>query len=252
MSKSFMSLESLELRRFLSASPLADAGGDGGAVAVPIFVAAPKPTHGGSSLTEFAGQKFTAKLGTFHLKVSDLTLNAVVHWGDGTKSAGTIEGSYATGDWYVEGSHKYAKSGTYEVDVDIFTHPIGSPIIPSSPSVSFDSVIKAKTLAPTAGGIKLTEVAGQSFNTEIGEFTFKTVDQSITAEITWGDGTHSDGKLVGSYATGKYYVIGKHTYARSGTYAVDVKIFASVIGSPVKPTSPVEQFTSVIRAEGAS
>jgi hypothetical protein len=252
MSSHFASLESLESRRLLSASPLVDAGGDGGGVAVPIFVTAPKPTNGGVTLNEFARQKFTAKLGTFHLKVSDLTLNAVVHWGDGTKSDGTIEGSYATGDWYVEGSHKYAHTGTYQVDVGIFTHPIGSPIIPSSPTVSFDSVITARTLAPTNGGIKLTEVVGQSFNTEIGEFTFKTIDQSLTAEITWGDGTHSDGKLVGSYATGKYYVIGKHTYAKTGTYAVNVQIFAKVIGSPVKPTSPVKQFLSVIKVEGAA
>jgi hypothetical protein len=66
----------------------------------------------------------------------------VIDWGDGTKSDGKIEGSYATGDWYVEGTHKYAHTGTYKVDVKIFAHPIGSPQLATSPISRFLSVIK--------------------------------------------------------------------------------------------------------------
>jgi hypothetical protein len=252
MNRSFTSFESLEMRRFLSASPLVDASaGDGDATPI-LVVATPKPTNGGRTFSEFAGQQFTAKLGEFHLKVSDLSLSAVVHWGDGKTSTGRIEGSYATGDWYVEGTHKYSSTGTYGVEVDIFTKPIGSPITPTSPAVSFDSVVKVKKIAPTEGGFTLTETAGKKFNTKIGEFTLRAIDLSLSSVIDWGDGTHSDGKLVGSYATGEYYVYGKHTYAHTGTYAVMVKIFARVIGSPVTPTSPAQQFTSVIKVENST
>src|SRR5581483_10178330 len=60
-----------------------------------------KPTNGGETLTEVATRKFTAKLGEFTFKTVDQFLNAVVYWGDGTKSAGVLEGSYATGKYYV-------------------------------------------------------------------------------------------------------------------------------------------------------
>ena len=252
MNRSFSSFESLEMRRFLSASPLADTPGGDGDVSPIFVVATPQPSEGGRTLHEYAGQQFTGKLGEFHLKVSDLALSAVVHWGDGKTSTGKIEGSYATGDWYVEGTHKYSKTGTYGVEVDIFTKPIGSPITPTSPAVSFDSVVKVNKLAPTDGGFTLTETAGEKFNTKIGEFTLKAIDLSLSSVIDWGDGTHSDGKLVGSYATGEYYVYGKHTYSHTGTYAVKVKIFAKVIGSPITPTSPAQQFTSVIKVEGSA
>jgi hypothetical protein len=251
MNWAFSSFESLEMRRFLSASPLIDTSGGDGGDAAPIFVVAtPKPTQGGKTLSEYAGQKFTAKLGEFHLKVSDLQLSAVVHWGDGTTSTGKIEGSYATGDWYVEGSHKYSRTGTYGVAVDIFTKPIGSPITPTSPAVNFESVIKVKKLVPTNGGRSLTEIAGTKFNDKLGEITFKSIDLALNAEINWGDGKKSDGKLVGSYATGEYYIYGKHTYAHTGTYKVDVKVFAHLVGTTIKPTSPVASFTSVIKVVG--
>jgi len=255
MRRSFVTLESLETRRLLSADPLvdpipADAPGTAGGsdVAVPIYatVAAPKPSNGGVSLTEFAGQKFTAKLGEFTLKVVDLALNAVVYWGDGTHSAGKLVGSYATGEYYVQGTHTYAHPGTYAVDVKIFTRPIGSPIQPTSPSAEFMSVIKAKSLKPSGGGVELTETANQKFTAKLGEFQYRTVDLILNAEINWGDGTKSAGKLVGSYATGKYYVQGTHTYSHTGKYKVDVKIFAHPAGTNIKPTSPVVQFTSVI------
>ena len=244
-------LESLENRRLLSAGsvmadgPTADGGSD---AAVPVYAtaAAPKPSNGGVSLTEFAGQRFTARLGEFTLKVVDLSLNAVVDWGDGTHSAGKLVGSYATGEYYVQGTHTYARPGTYAVDVKVFTRPIGSPVQPTSPAVEFTSVVKAKSLKPSGGGVELTEAVNQKFTAKLGEFQYRSVDLILNAEINWGDGTTSAGKLVGSYATGKYYVQGTHSYSHTGKYKVDVKIFAHPAGTNIKPTSPVVRFTSVI------
>ena len=249
----FTGLESLESRQFLSVTPMLahDTGAADSNVSFTLSTSAnqPQPTEGGVRLTEHTGQRFTAKLGEFHLKVIDLALNATVDWGDAKHSHGKIEGSYATGDWYVEGTHRYDHTGTFKVTVKIFTHPIASPPLATSPVQQFTSVIKVKRLAPTEGGRTLTETAGQKFNDKLGEFTFRSVDLALTALINWGDGTHSDGKLVGSYATGEYYVFGKHTYAHTGTYSVDVKIFAHLIGSPIHPTEPVAKFTSVIKVK---
>src|SRR5438045_9493244 len=95
----------------------------------------------------------------------------------------------------------------------------------------------------------LTEVAGRKFTDRLGEIEFRTVDQLLNAVINWGDGTHSDGKLVGSYATGEYYVFGKHTYADTGTYKVDVKVFGHPAGSSIHPPDPFAKFPSVIHVE---
>ena len=65
------------------------------------------------------------------------------------------------------------------------------------------------TPMPPQGGLSLTEVANEKFSVKLGEFTKKVVDLSLNAVITWGDGTKSDGQLVGSYATGEYYVQGR-------------------------------------------
>jgi hypothetical protein len=244
----FSGFEALETRAFLSASPIiSDAGADNAqhaALTIPIL---PRPGTGGVHLTEHAHQQFTAKLGEFHLKVIDLALSATVDWGDGKTSTGKIEGSYATGDWYVDGTHKYDHTGTYRVQVKIFTHLIGAPQLATSPAQQFTSIITVKKLAPSNGGFTLNETAGVKFNDKLGEIHLKVIDLALNAVINWGDGTHSDGKLVGSYATGEYYVFGKHTYAHAGNYAVDVSTFARPIGSPVQPTSPVVKFTALVK-----
>jgi hypothetical protein len=252
-------LEPLEVRRLLSVSPAAapaPAVHDIGAAATQVHsatlagnvaTALPTPANGGVSVTEIAGKGFTARLGEIHFKVVDLALNALIHWGDGTHSDGTLVGSYATGEYYIQGTHTYAHSGTYRVGIDIFSHVIGSPVRPTSPVIKLVSIVHV--LAPTTGGKVLTETAHQSFTTKLGEFTQKVIDLTLNAVVYWGDGTHSDGKLVGSYATGEWYVQGTHTYAHSGIYKVDVKIFAHPVGSPQLATDPISKFTSVINVK---
>jgi hypothetical protein len=253
----FSIFESLEVRRFLSAAPLAGHDGPGtvaSAAVVAPLTTGPKPTEGGETLTETAGQRFTAKLGEFTYKTVDQILKAVINWGDGTKSEGKLVGSYATGEYYVQGTHTYTHPGTFKVDVKVFGKPAGSPITPTSPLAQFTSVINVKpgTPRPSRGGRMLTEVAGRKFTDRLGEIEFRAVDQLLNAVIDWGDGTHSDGKLVGSYATGEYYILGTHTYAHAGTYKVDVTVYARIAGNPNIPASPVESFTSVIKVLGSA
>jgi hypothetical protein len=243
MSRNPVTLEALEDRRLLSAAALVSAAG---APSASVGINAPEPTEG-RIFNEVAGKQFTANVGEITLKVTDLQLNAVIHWGDGAKSAGTLNGSYATGEYYVQGTHTYAHAGAYKVHVEIFAKPVGSPITPTSPILKFNSIINA--LTPTAGGKVVTKDAKQTFTTRLGEIHFKTVDQLINAEINWGDGTRSAGKLVGSYATGDYYVEGTHAYDHAGTFKVTVQVFAHLPRSPFIPTTPIRQFTSVIVAK---
>jgi hypothetical protein len=228
-------VEQLEARRFLSASIT--------------------PSAGGVSLTETAHDRFTVKLGAFTQKVVDLALNAVIQWGDGTRSDGKLVGSYETGEYYVQGSHSYARTGKYKVDVDIFAHPLGLPgPLPGVGAIdSFDSVITVKPLFASPGGTTITGIAGKQLkDVRLGEVTVKVTDLSLNAKIEWGDGTTTDGKMVGSYETGEYYIQGTHTYAKPGTYKVSVGVYAKPIGSSIHPTDPIAGFTSVIHALGTT
>jgi predicted heme/steroid binding protein len=227
MSNVSICVESLEDRRLLSA-------------------AAPMPTDGGRHLTESADQSFSAKLGEITEKVIDVSLFATIDWGDGTTSSGKLIGSYATGEYYVKGVHSYAATGDYAVSVKVFGRPIGSQVTPTSPLQQFTSVITATPPAPSANGETLSETVNQKFSAKLGEFTQKVIDLSLSALIDWGDGTHSHGTLVGSYATGEYYVKAAHTYSQTGTFKVHVKIFASPVGSPIHGDSPITKFSSVI------
>jgi hypothetical protein len=267
MSRFSMSFEALEARRLLTAvlpgdptQPVDAPPGDvpvdsqpldptGGEVAVPIYTInkSAQPSSG-VTLKETVNHKFTAKLGEFTFKTVDEALNAVINWGDGTHSAGKLVGSYATGKYYVQGTHTYTHADTYAVDVKIFARPIGSPVTPSSPVAEFGATIKAKAATPT--GVSLTEVAQRKFTAKLGEFTFRTVDQLLSADVNWGDGKHSAGKLVGSYATGQYYVEGTHTYSHAGTFKVHVTIFASLAGSPNLPKFAVDDFFATIKVMG--
>jgi hypothetical protein len=251
MSRFIVTVEPLENRQFLSASPAGTyaAVAPAGPAAVAV-AAAPKPSEGGLSLTETVGQKFTARLGEFTYKTVDQLLNAVIYWGDGTHSDGTLVGSYATGEYYVAGTHTYTHADTYKVNVKVFGRLPGSPIVPTEPLRQFTSVIKATAPKPTPGGRTLVEVAKRKFTERLGEFTLRAIDLVLNADINWGDGTHSAGQLVGSYATGEYYVVGTHTYAHTGTFPVVVKIFGRPVGSNIQPTEPLARFTSVVKVLG--
>ena len=240
-------IEVLESRRMLSAA--VSAGGEhalaGGPDLLVPLATAPKPTDGGLSLTEVANTKFRTKLGEFQFKTIDEQLTAQINWGDGFHSLGTLDGSYATGEYYVKGTHTYLHPGTFAVQVKIFAAPIGSPIHSTTPVAQFTSVITATPLRPSEGGKTLHETAGQKFTTKLGEFNFKSIDLALVPVINWGDGTTSDGTLIGAYNNGTYYVQGTHTYAKDGTYKITVKIFTHLVGNPTLSQSPIARFTSV-------
>jgi hypothetical protein len=226
MSRSLIAVESLESRCFLSAVPT--------------------PTHGGLNLNEVAQRPFTERVGTIRFKTVDQLLNAVIDWGDGTTSNGTLEGSYATGKYYVEASHAYAQAGIYRVVARTFGHLPGSQIQPTEPIAKFTSYVTVDALTSTKGGVTLSKPATKSFSARVGEFTYKAVDQELSAVINWGDGTTSHGKLIGSYATGEYYVKGTHTYAAAGTFKIDVKVYGRLIGGPaILPSSPLRHWLSL-------
>jgi hypothetical protein len=92
----------------------------------------------GTTLTETAGKKFTANLGTFTRFTVDQFFTGVINWGDGhTSKAALIGGDLAQGVYQVTGKHAYHRTGTYTVRTTIYEQIAGSKL---TPSVVFDII----------------------------------------------------------------------------------------------------------------
>lgn len=98
-----------------------------------------QPTKGGITFSAVAQQTFTGVIGSFNRKSVDFSFGAVVHWGDGSTSRGSVAGSPATGDFQVTGRHTYAAAGQYAVHVTVTSRVIGGAGLPSRVT-SFTSV----------------------------------------------------------------------------------------------------------------
>jgi hypothetical protein len=122
-------IEPLEDRRLLSISPLI--AGASPAISLgptPISV----PMGQGVTLHEQAGVQFTASVGTFVTHAPGTGLHAIIRWGDGTSSQGTLKSDGAIGldqiKFEVDGTHTYRRHGTLPIFVVVYqqTGPPGS------------------------------------------------------------------------------------------------------------------------------
>lgn len=113
---------------------------------------------GGFTLNETAGVAFTADVGIFHSTLSELTMTALINWGDGTQSIGKISALPTAGlvpAFAVFGSHTYAATGSYAVHVTVYSLPPRTVTpIASAPLVilvaQIDTVIDVLPPLPTA------------------------------------------------------------------------------------------------------
>jgi hypothetical protein len=144
---------------------------------------------------------------------------AVIDWGDGSSSIGTITDS-GGGTFAVMGQHTYADEGTFSATVSISDQ---------EPGTGFASVTDTATVAEAdvLSGTPRTFSApsGVSFTTTVANFTdtlTSAVASDLTATIDWGDATTSAGTVSGG--GGSFQVSGTHTYASPGTFPVVVTL----------------------------
>jgi C4-type Zn-finger protein len=149
-------------------------------------------------------------------------ITAVINWGDGQSSTGTISGPDANNRYTVNGNHTYATSspaGSYKVTVTI--------VDPSGQTAIADSTAVVATFI-SASGTTFTAVPGRSTTQTVATFTDASPSAgSSSAVINWGDGQTSAGQVIGPDANGIYMVHGTHAYPASvskGSYAVTVTI----------------------------
>ena len=120
-------------------------------------------SSGGVTLQETAGVPFTAAVGSFTSTLSSLHMTAMINWGDGTTSVGKILAlpvanpgttPIAGGRFQIVGSHTYANTRSYLVQVIVTAAPIP---VPGQPTPMFiilvadiDSVIDVLPASPIA------------------------------------------------------------------------------------------------------
>jgi hypothetical protein len=144
--------------------------------------------------------------------------SALINWGDGSTTAGTINGG--NGSFTVSGTHIYSEEGSYSVTVTItdIDNSANSDTASSTASVS-DAALVSRCAAPP--------VSAQAFAGPTAEFS----DQSSTgtlndfsATINWGDSSSSTGTVAGLGGNAPYTVSGTHTYGSSGVFTITTTI----------------------------
>jgi hypothetical protein len=166
---------------------------------------------------------------------------ALIDWGDGNISPGTVAGPNG-GPFAVTGDHTYSEEGAFSINVMTSDQGGAKKSALTTANIT-DAALSAQgtTLAPTEGApFTATKVA-----------TFTDADpggtaSDYTATIIWGDGTSSTGTVTGS---GPFSVSGDHTYAEEGPYTTTVKIVDAGT-STVSATTGVTVADATLHATG--
>lgn len=146
------------------------------------------------------------------------SFTAVIDWGDGTSSAGTITGG--SGSFTVTGQHTYADEGSFALTVTVTELGPGGATAAGSATAS---VTEADALSGTPVAFNATQ--GAPFTGAVANFTdtnTANVPGDFVATINWGDATTSGGVVSGG--GGSFAVSGTHTYGASGTFPVTVTL----------------------------
>ncbi len=155
-------------------------------------------------------------------------LQAMIDWGDGSSSAGTITES--AGVFTVQGSHTYAEESTadhagsnpYQITVTISHED-------SSPDATVTSVAEVADPAVIASGgftVTATEQAASGLQT-VATFTDPGGAEDVsdyTAMVDWGDGSSATIGTI-TESAGVFTVQGNHTYAEESIRTIPIRTF---------------------------
>lgn len=204
----------------------------------------------------------------------DIHVDATVHWGDNTSSAGVVTGDayflptyansgdlvedrfLALGTASVSASHTYLAAASFAAHVEWSTVSNALGVWyqrwPVSPGFVSPQVANAALLAYTNN---IAGDEGQALTAIVATFTdanaFDPADL-YTATIDWGDGTTSTGTVSGS--NGNFSVQAAHTYHEWGTYdftvtiidkdAYEVAASGTATIADVEPIAHVDSYTT--------
>jgi hypothetical protein len=175
----------------------------------------------GKAFAATEGTAFTGTVATFSDPSSPdaaSELGALITWGDGSHSVGTVAGS--NGSYTVTGSHVYFDEGSFSVSVTLSEAGVG---VVATASSSTATVAEADSL--TGNGTSLTATKGKAFTAVLATFTDTNAASTalgFAATVDWGDGSTTAGVVVEQ--AGSMVVLGTHTYASVRTFTAKVTL----------------------------
>src|SRR5207247_2161522 len=174
----------------------------------------------GLTINSLEGNGFAGAVATF----TDANVNAVaadftaaISWGDGGSSLGTVT-AIGGGLFTITGNYTYAEEGNYSISVFI-TDVGGASISAASNAGVGDALL-------SANGVNINALEEDAFTGVVATFTDTNANGTATdfqASIDWGDGTTGSATIQVDANAG-FDVIGSHTYALAGNYAIGVLI----------------------------
>src|SRR5207245_1594732 len=114
---------------------------------------------------------------------------ALIFWGDGTTTVGTISANSGSG-FSVSGSHSYAEEGSYSIKVSV------TDVGGATASGTGTATVVDAALGANAG--PLTAIEGTGYSGVLATFIDANPNATaadFTATITWGDGHTSAGTI---------------------------------------------------------
>ncbi len=172
---------------------------------------------------------------------------ALIAWGDGTTSAGTVSGPTG-GPFTVSGSHFFVDEGVFTPTA--FVTDTTDNVMAQGPGTA--NVTEADALALTPASIAVAE--GATFRGVVATFSdagyASNPAADFSATIEWGDGTATAGLVLGA-GGGNFTVEGTHVYADEGSFTTRVTVrddapgTATARGSGAANVSEADSLTGV-------
>ncbi len=191
-----------------------------------LISAAPSPlTPLPALIVPTVGTSFTGTVGSLIDSLGGAVagdLSAVILWGDGKSSAGTVTSSVNPGEFDVSGTHTYTSTGQYAPQVVVLDNLGHSTTIQSMAVV----VGTAGALTPVSALILASP--GTVYQGPVGSFfdTFPNSAQAtFTGVIAWGDGHTSAATIIADpNLAGHFLISGTNTYTTAGTDSVTIQL----------------------------
>lgn len=187
-----------------------------------------------SGVQGFAISGYVADFTTSEASPSIGDLSAVIDWGDGSATAGTIQTSVIAGLFTVSDTHTYASAGVYSISVNVVdASDFGNETAFNNATILDAPLIVTGAYFPTSLNV--------AFNESIATFADLNPYATIidfTATINWGDGSPlAAATIMRIGSSNSYSVTGGHTYTLPGLKVVTVAVNDSNNGNSATGTS---------------
>ncbi|HQU42393.1 MAG TPA: TIGR03118 family protein, partial [Pirellulales bacterium] len=182
-----------------------DVGGGGTIVPASVHVASTHFVASGATIAAFEGAAFSGIVATCDdSSTNPADYSALVEWGDGTTSAGTVAPAVG-GGFAIGATHTFQQAGTTHFTVVVTNVALDRLTVVSQANVADPPL--------TPQGITIAATEGTAFSGPVATFAQSggaVADYSAT--ILWGDGQASTGTVT-TAAGGEFVVLGSHVYS---------------------------------------